>query len=373
MISEYNQLRGPMGESALNSVVTGNPIGFPYSKGMRRESKMRVHSVLLFLVACATMRSGGAGTATAQAPRPSAARPTIVYRNAQYGFCFSLPASWEGYTILTDEWTGELPGTKERPHGPTIVIRHPKWTQEAPRQDIPIMIFTLDEWTRVDDGDFSVSAAPIGPSELGKNSKYVFALPPRWIGFYDTLGQDELNAWMSENRLQAPCGKSSTGAQSIAPRNTRFVASSLLRRGRCSGRHFAHQSHRVAIGVAQKSDPKIVIGHLGHQMRFLDELNSLGGQQSVGFLNIGNAKIKDRSPGRRLFRRGSDGEANLAALKKRHAARVKEKMHAENGLVEVAGSRQVARRDRDLTDFVKMNSGLKHIAFDCHDSLLLIS
>ena len=37
----------------------------------------------------------------------------------------------------------------------------------------------------------AVSAAPIGPSKLGENARFVFALPPRWIGFADTLGQDE--------------------------------------------------------------------------------------------------------------------------------------------------------------------------------------
>jgi hypothetical protein len=36
-----------------------------------------------------------------------------------------------------------------------------------------------------------VSAAPITPSKLGENAKFVFALPPRWIGFADALGQDE--------------------------------------------------------------------------------------------------------------------------------------------------------------------------------------
>ena len=35
-----------------------------------------------------------------------------------------------------------------------------------------------------------MSAAPIGPSKLGENAQFVFALPPRWIGFLDTLGQD---------------------------------------------------------------------------------------------------------------------------------------------------------------------------------------
>ncbi|HWQ71164.1 MAG TPA: hypothetical protein VN370_02480 [Desulfitobacteriaceae bacterium] len=39
------------------------------------------------------------------------------------------------------------------------------------------MIFTLAQWNTVQGEELSVGAAPIAPSELGKNSKYVFALP----------------------------------------------------------------------------------------------------------------------------------------------------------------------------------------------------
>ena len=53
------------------------------------------------------------------------------------------------------------------------------------------MVFTHDEWPLVNRQKIGVSAAPISPSKLGENAKFVFALPPRWIGFVDTLGQDE--------------------------------------------------------------------------------------------------------------------------------------------------------------------------------------
>ena len=64
--------------------------------------------------------------------------------------------------------------------GPLISIRHPLSTETDPRQDIPIMIFTKAQWHMVEDGKLIVSAAPIGPSELGRNLNYVFALPPRF-------------------------------------------------------------------------------------------------------------------------------------------------------------------------------------------------
>ena len=34
----------------------------------------------------------------------------ITYTNTQYGFSFSLPISWEGYSIIISEWEGFAPG-----------------------------------------------------------------------------------------------------------------------------------------------------------------------------------------------------------------------------------------------------------------------
>ena len=70
-------------------------------------------------------------------------------------------------------------------------MRNPNWTGPLSWQDIPIMMFTKDEWQLIEATLLSVSAAPIGPGKLGENGQYVFALPPRWIGFTDALGQDE--------------------------------------------------------------------------------------------------------------------------------------------------------------------------------------
>ena len=64
--------------------------------------------------------------------------------------------------------------------GPQINVRHPLWSEENPRQDIPIMVFTLTQWDALLDEKFHIGAAPIGPKELGRNNKYVFALPARY-------------------------------------------------------------------------------------------------------------------------------------------------------------------------------------------------
>ena len=59
-------------------------------------------------------------------------------------------------------------------------MRHPAWTADKPRQDVPIMIFTPSQWQLIEDQKMSLGAAPIGPSELGRNANYIFALPARY-------------------------------------------------------------------------------------------------------------------------------------------------------------------------------------------------
>ncbi len=107
----------------------------------------------------------------------------IEYKNTQYDFSFSLPLIWQGYSIAGDKWEGEtlVQGSDVVvEQGPTLLIRHPEWTSQNPRQDIPIMIFTISQWDSLEKGKFHIGAAPVGPTKLGSNSKYVFALPPRY-------------------------------------------------------------------------------------------------------------------------------------------------------------------------------------------------
>jgi hypothetical protein len=132
---------------------------------------------------------------------------SVIYRNAQFGFTFSLPRGWEGYRIVMRSWTGGDPDGRvmvERgvERGPEILIRHPKWTSADPREDIPIMVFTRAQWELVKKEKIVVSAAPFGPSELGSNGRYVFALPPRFD--YDELtGFEEVDAIVRSHPLHA--------------------------------------------------------------------------------------------------------------------------------------------------------------------------
>jgi hypothetical protein len=128
----------------------------------------------------------------------------VVYRNKEYGFCFDLPASWVGYKVVEQKWEGGGPNGGSVQSGPKLLFRSPRWTEDAPREDIPILVFTLAQWKLVNQGNLLVSAAPVGPSEIARNKRYVFALPPRWN--YDELsGVDEANQILAGHPLHAPC------------------------------------------------------------------------------------------------------------------------------------------------------------------------
>ncbi|MGE5653060.1 MAG: hypothetical protein ACM3ZQ_02165 [Bacillota bacterium] len=127
---------------------------------------------------------------------------TATYKNTQYGFSFALPKGWQGYTIVTNKWEG-LPVGGQSPiaTGAMLAIRHPQWSAEVPRQDIPIMIFTLKQWDSLQKGEFHIGAAPIGPRELNRNTEFVFALPARY-NYAFPLGYEEVERIIASNPLQ---------------------------------------------------------------------------------------------------------------------------------------------------------------------------
>lgn len=126
----------------------------------------------------------------------------VQYVNKDYGFRFALPDSWKDYKVVADNWSGRddsSNGATEK--GPIVVLRNPKWAKDHPTQDIPIMVFTMAQWKKIDNEEMSVSAAPVGPSELGRNSKFVFALPPRY-DFGDGEAKEEVYAILNGHPLQ---------------------------------------------------------------------------------------------------------------------------------------------------------------------------
>lgn len=131
----------------------------------------------------------------------------IEYTNNLYGFVFALSAGWKGYTVIEAEWEGyAIPDSSSHSQelvekGPKLLIRHPLWSEANQRQDIPIMIFDLAQWQEIQEDKFHIGAAPINPSELGRNNKYVFALPARY-NYAFPEGYEEVEQILEKNPLQ---------------------------------------------------------------------------------------------------------------------------------------------------------------------------
>lgn len=125
----------------------------------------------------------------------------ILYENTEYGFTFTLPKSWGDYQIVSDTWEGISEQNNTIEHGAILTIRHPQWSEEKPRQDIPILIFTLTQWSSLEKGEFHIGAAPVGPTLLGQNNEYVFALPARY-NFAFLEGYEEVETILANQPLQ---------------------------------------------------------------------------------------------------------------------------------------------------------------------------
>ena len=134
------------------------------------------------IIFCLALVLGGGlfGCKTAQ---PNA---QIIYHNAKYDFTFSLPASWQGYSVLIQQWEGEtysstLDKTVVTGHGPIIILRHPQWKEIEPYQDIPILVFTRSQWNSLNHGNLWPSLYAGGAiDEIGHSQKYVFVISSRY-------------------------------------------------------------------------------------------------------------------------------------------------------------------------------------------------
>jgi len=108
----------------------------------------------------------------------------VGYVNKEYGFQLNLPQDWRGFSVIQEQWSGKaLKRSIHDQAGPQLRIRHPKYTAAEPHEDIPIMVFTRKQWLEIREEALGVSAAPFPPTEIARNSRYVFATPPRF--YYD--------------------------------------------------------------------------------------------------------------------------------------------------------------------------------------------
>jgi len=134
--------------------------------------------------------------------QPDITVSSVVYKNTDYGFNFSLPDNWQGYSIIKNTWTGNILTNTAPQSGQKIIIRNPKWTEASHYEDLPILIFTIAQWNSYLKEDFSVGAAPIQATEMARNNAYVFALPPRWDFDYG-IDFKEAQDIMRGNPIQA--------------------------------------------------------------------------------------------------------------------------------------------------------------------------
>lgn len=161
----------------------------------------------LLVAVCSGPGLGTPGAASPTAASPPAlqtptatAMPYPSYRNQRYGFQIRLPSGWQGFEVLMEAWQGTDISGHGQQAGPLVVIRDPRWTEQEPRQDIPIMVFTRDQWAALERAEYAVSAAPMPPSELGSNSRYVFALPARY-NYAFPPGWEEVDKLMASKPL----------------------------------------------------------------------------------------------------------------------------------------------------------------------------
>lgn len=163
---------------------------------------MTTRNLLVILIVLGVI-AGVVGFVVALKNPPAAPAAGVTYDNSEYGFSVALPDSWNGYTIVTDTWEGYPAGSEDMSEtGPMISIRHPLWSKELLRQDIPTMIFTKAEWNAMQNGEFHIGTAPVPPSELARNERYVFALPARY-NYAFPLGYEEVDALIQASALRA--------------------------------------------------------------------------------------------------------------------------------------------------------------------------
>ena len=133
--------------------------------------------------------------------RPSAA--PVLYHNAQYDLTFSLPASWQGYSMVVREWVGQtyFSATDQvavTDHGPLVVLRHPQWKADDLYQDIPILVFTRRQWDDHHQGRFIIGVGGV-EVELGHNPAHVFAISSRFNAGDSVKGWKEATEAVGRN------------------------------------------------------------------------------------------------------------------------------------------------------------------------------
>ncbi len=153
-------------------------------------------------------------------PRPALQVDASTYHNDQFGFSIALPNSWKGYMVnQIKEDIYDVSGKTKTNNGVVeglqlIELHHPSETPQNPREVMPIMIFTPAQWAHIQKEEWSVGAAPIPPTLLSQNSKYIMALPARYNYDYKT-GWEEVDRLVHTLKAFEPRPSTGSGQSSV--------------------------------------------------------------------------------------------------------------------------------------------------------------
>ncbi len=134
----------------------------------------------------------------------------VRYHNAQYALTFDLPDDWRAYSVLMSQWDGEKysPGKDTEivvAHGPIIILRNPQWKANAIYQDIPIYVFTHQQWNDINLGKYGSPVVAGGVIyELWHNNKYVFGIHSRYNANDSVPGWKEVENIVNQNCTAHP-------------------------------------------------------------------------------------------------------------------------------------------------------------------------
>ena len=110
--------------------------------------------------------------------QPATSSNSLIYKNDKYGFSMTLPADFMGYKVIESAI----------PYGHSVIIRNPLWSNDNKYMDIPVLIYDVKTYNAWIANNFEgyPTAAPIGPTERGRNTNFVFATAPRYNFSYAT-------------------------------------------------------------------------------------------------------------------------------------------------------------------------------------------
>jgi hypothetical protein len=127
--------------------------------------------------------------------------PGILYHNSQYHLDFSLQQSWRGYSVIIQEWESQAykPSLDQDVmvgHGPIILLRNPAWKADDPQQDIPIFVFTREQWSAdMQNGIFAGGVM----EEISHNARFVFGIHSRFNWDESVKGREEAQEIVDRN------------------------------------------------------------------------------------------------------------------------------------------------------------------------------